>query len=207
MSQKVLHTPELVIHIGQFVSLWQSNSFHPKDLISCIKVCRLWRDAMTPLLWMVYDDKFSTIPESAVHANSQHIRSGMTTITPVLLKMTSLRCLSLCGSSFVRPDVLRSILDNNQCLESLTLDVFRVADPDFDDWRLYLSIKALCFQFYRIKPTWLFRLLEHCPNVKTLSMNEDPSYDSSPQWPTAPLLSMILQEFCKKVKVSKYLDT
>ncbi|KAF9415978.1 hypothetical protein BGZ94_010346 [Podila epigama] len=263
MSHKVLQTPELVIRIGWFIPLWRYSRFCPKDLISCITVCQLWRDVLTPLLWMVYDDSIFrnlNISNATIHANKQHIRymnhnemgppttalqvtrlkglslvltyacrpevldllvmnpalvslemtlrssekSGLVTITPALLKMTNLRCLSLFGNPYLEPDILRSILDSIQGLESLTLHIPTDTDLDFDDWRLYLGIKKLRFQFRPFRPTWLFCFLQHCPNVETLSITEDFRRDIGLSRPNVLLLSKILKQHCQKVKVVHY---
>ncbi|KAF9424698.1 hypothetical protein BGZ94_007956 [Podila epigama] len=255
MSQKVLQTPELVFRIGWFVPLWSSKDFFPKDLISCIKVCRLWRDMLTPLLWMVHIDYDSEFPEAVAHANRQHIRylthngfdpsikalqvtqlkglslelyyfcrpevislleknpalislevilssfeeSGLVDIAPALLKMTALRCLSLFGNAYMKPDVMRSVLDNNQRLESLTLQIPIDTDTAFGDLRLCLGIKKLCFLLNPTKPTWLFSILQHCPNVEMLTIMGNPDRDMDLQKSNIVSLSKILREYCPKV--------
>ncbi|KAF9415979.1 hypothetical protein BGZ94_010347 [Podila epigama] len=264
MSQQVLQTPEMVLHIGWFVPLWFSNRFRPKDLISCITVCRLWRDLLTPLLWMVYDDslfRVMNIPEMTAHDNSQHIRyirlfglirreiprvsqlrglhlgafdswhrdvvyllqtnpalvslnvtqlsfskSGLVAITPALLKMTALRHLCLGGECRLKPDILRSILDNNQGLESLSLNVHYDTVLDFDDWSLYIGIKNLCVRFHPARPTWLFSLLQHCPNVETLYILEF-CWDLRHRKSNIVWLSKILHEHCPKVKGLRFWES
>ncbi|KAF9331915.1 hypothetical protein BG006_005228 [Podila minutissima] len=55
--------PEIIYQIGLRVPIWLPSptghgckSFKPSDLVSCLKVCRNWNSALTPILWMVYDD-------------------------------------------------------------------------------------------------------------------------------------------------------
>ncbi|KAF9415977.1 hypothetical protein BGZ94_010345 [Podila epigama] len=257
MSERVLQTPELVFRIGWFVPLWHSNNFHPKDLVSCIKVCRLWRNVLTPLLWMVYDDSDLSVPKAAAHDNRQHIRymrfaspnrSNIPQVTrlkglalgviyeckqeyfqlleanaalaslhiwldsylksefaPALFKpLTSLQYLQLAGYAHLRAGVMKSILDSNQRLETLILEVKTTMDADFMDWRVYASIKKLSFRTYPGKPTWLFSLLQYCPNVEALTVSE--YYDECDNRPQIALLSKTLQEHCKKLQVLHFND-
>ncbi|KAF9308732.1 hypothetical protein BG003_010691 [Podila horticola] len=55
----------IVQRVGWFLPLWTigqtsiyKDDFQPRDLVSCIKTCRLWRDTLTPILWLVYDDNY-----------------------------------------------------------------------------------------------------------------------------------------------------
>lgn len=87
----------LVHRVGQMLPLWDypqkgapKDAFQPRDLLSSIKVCRLWSATLTPLLWTIYDDAFMlchsvtdysfdggghvcNMPEEIFHAHSRHI--------------------------------------------------------------------------------------------------------------------------------------
>ncbi|KAF9425526.1 hypothetical protein BGZ94_007452 [Podila epigama] len=258
MSQKVLQMPELVYRIGWFLPTRKTSVTLRKDVVSCIKVCRLWRDVLTPLLWMEFIDMNvhrTKIPEATFHANSKHIRyldlvtsdsvnapqitqlkglrlrlfdkclsehiqllnanPGLSSLVlsksydyrslqaddiMVLLKpLTALQSLTLNGNLPLQPVVLKNVLDSNQRLDllSLYIDSFET-DPVFDDWGIYPSMKHLTFRCISTKPTFLFRLLQHCPNVETWSFHvHDVVQNTNP--PPVALLAQILQEHCRKV--------
>ncbi|KAI9236970.1 MAG: hypothetical protein BYD32DRAFT_452065 [Podila humilis] len=77
---------EIIHRVGQFVPCWMPNNkrhhnrlyFHPRDLIACIMVCRLWRTSLTPLLWLVYDERQMSIgwriPTEVLRAHNSHFR-------------------------------------------------------------------------------------------------------------------------------------
>ncbi|KAF9425453.1 hypothetical protein BGZ94_007507, partial [Podila epigama] len=255
-SEVVLQTPELLFRIGWFMPLWKHNRIQPKNLVSCIKVCRFWRDVLTPLLWMVYDDTHDCIPAEIIHANREHIRyldhsasSGQSLpqvtqlkglylkllstdlpqhvalleanpglrslhlrqisdgpeFSPSLFKpLTALQYLCLIGrDNGLSSSILKSILDSNQRLESLSLEFISALDPDFNDWGVYPGMKKVRFRDTTSTFHCYFRLLQGCTNLEMLVMNEswmDP-YDRRPRY---ALLSRILQEYCRKVKVLWY---
>ncbi|KAF9404188.1 hypothetical protein BGZ94_004318 [Podila epigama] len=255
-SATVLQTPELLFRIGWFVPLWERGLFNPENIVSCIKVCRLWRNVLTPLLWMVYDGKQRRIPYEMIYANRKHIRylnhtrynrpnillftrlkglklrlsnaslleelalleanlgllsldltqgSESHDLLPSLLKnLTALRCLRLLGDSEgFSVAALKSILDNSKHLGSLELGFSSTPDGDLDDWDDYPSIKRLYFQYIVSEPKLYFGLLQSCTNLEVLAITEsyDPQYDCRPQ---LALLSRILRDQCRKVKVLWY---
>ncbi|KAF9428998.1 hypothetical protein BGZ94_000179 [Podila epigama] len=256
VSEIVLQTPELVFRIGWFVPLWKRGWLYPKDLVSCIKVCRLWRDVLTPLLWMVYDDSRLHIPDEAIRANRKHVRylkliksygqsfsqvcqlKGLylefdplstfeeftlleanpgllslelkqATVRPcfpaALFKpLTSLQSLRLYGGS-IPLAALKSILDSNQLLVSLFLEFTSTLDPDFDGWCIYPTIKRIRFRYNPSKSTWYFRLLQSCTNLEELAVTEIRHFRCVRQ-PIFALLSRILQEHCRKLKVLWYFE-
>ncbi|KAF9412724.1 hypothetical protein BGZ94_000962 [Podila epigama] len=259
MSQIVLQIPELVFQIGWFVPSWRIYQVYLRDIVSCIKVCRLWHDVLTPLLWKVYSDSSyfrRKIPEAVFQSNSKYIRylslstedyfdasqvtrlkelslrlidkyldehrqllnanPGLSSlylcrysnsasvqtddVMPLLKPLTALQRLTLSGYLSLQPVAFKDVLDRNQHLESLRLrDISTKMDPDFDDWGIYRSMKDLTFKYNPADPTWLFRLLKHCPNVETL--NIDTNYWYWDEGPTPlTLLTPILREDCRKVK-------
>ncbi|KAF9424697.1 hypothetical protein BGZ94_007955 [Podila epigama] len=132
---------------------------------------------------------------------------GQLAALPTLLKpLTNLRQLNLSGHPRLEPAELKSILDSNPRLESLGLDILRVTNPDFDAWRNYPDIKKLRFQHFPAVSTWLFSLLQHCPNVEELSIIEVPFREACDSRPQKDLLFKILQEHCSKVKFLKYTE-
>lgn len=79
---------EIIHRVGQFVPCWMPNErvsnrldFHPRDLIACIMVCRLWRTSLTPLLWLVYDEGQMSIgwriPTEVLGAHNSHFRYAL----------------------------------------------------------------------------------------------------------------------------------
>ncbi|KAF8926518.1 hypothetical protein BGZ52_005499 [Haplosporangium bisporale] len=74
--------PEIVLRVGYYVPTFKPNvlgvlDFEPADLIACIKVCRLWRITLTPLLWMFYDSDamgYYNIPNAILELRSVHFR-------------------------------------------------------------------------------------------------------------------------------------
>ncbi|KFH62031.1 hypothetical protein MVEG_12185 [Podila verticillata NRRL 6337] len=57
-----LETPEIIQAVGLHIPLWEDNSydhenifdFHPKDLLACCSVSKLWRAVLLPVLWSIY---------------------------------------------------------------------------------------------------------------------------------------------------------
>lgn len=58
-----LEIPEIIHAVGFHIPLWEDKSydheveydFHPKDLLACCSVSKLWRAVLLPVLWSVYD--------------------------------------------------------------------------------------------------------------------------------------------------------
>lgn len=84
MNTQPLDLAEIVHRVGSFVPCWTIDAkghdtfnFQPQDLIACIKVCRLWRSALTPLLWQVFHEwpmSKRGVPEETLRAQSTHFR-------------------------------------------------------------------------------------------------------------------------------------
>ncbi|KAG0322791.1 hypothetical protein BG000_002792 [Podila horticola] len=65
MSQRhPLEIPEILHAVGLHICLWEEKGFfreaekydcHPKDLLACCSVSKLWRAVLLPVLWRVYD--------------------------------------------------------------------------------------------------------------------------------------------------------
>ncbi|KAI9241619.1 MAG: hypothetical protein BYD32DRAFT_405557 [Podila humilis] len=145
----------LVVHrVGQMLPLWDysrrsapKDSFQPRDLLSSIKVCRLWSAVLTPLLWTVYDDAFmlcrsvtdysfddeehvGSIPEEIFRARSRHIRylSLWYSLRPGSMQSAQLREIRLSGQAlYANTDIIFT----NPQLSNLTV-AFDVG-PKFSD--------------------------------------------------------------------------
>lgn len=86
MKTSVLDNPDLLPIVARYIPLWVAPNFRtmlsgpvfsPKPLINCIKVCRLWRHIMTPILWEMYNDEAMlrcNIPPDVIEAQSHHFR-------------------------------------------------------------------------------------------------------------------------------------
>lgn len=125
---------EVVQRVGYFIQIHKRREDHrywhfdfcPKDLISCMQVSKTWRQALTPLLWRVYNEEEMTkleVPLDLCQANSPYFRFlDIDTPWPTdTLKSTQLRQLILRGQ------VLKSslgLLQSNRLLTWLDLKLY-----------------------------------------------------------------------------------
>ncbi|KAG0025144.1 hypothetical protein BGZ81_007388 [Podila clonocystis] len=154
---------ELVYRIGWFLppeEQWlPSNNRvrHPKSLISCMKVNRLWCEVLTPLLWMEFDAELAfqlEIPPSIIQVRSQDIRYAKLSSefpTPIL-NASHLRALDV---DFMEPMAIRDLTRSNIKLESLSVGL----KHDF----VLLSLKPILAPLKQLRVLHL----HHC-NVATL---------------------------------------
>ncbi|KAF9420054.1 hypothetical protein BGZ94_009233 [Podila epigama] len=144
---------------------------------------------------------------SLVLSKSYGYRSLQADDVMALLKpMTGLRSLTFSHYLHLEPVVLKNVLDSNQHLESLHT-TSTSQNPDFDDWGIYPSIKDLKFEWNSKMPTWIFHLLQHCPNVEALHIRVShlDRYTSRP--PPVTLLTQALQEHGRKVKALTFISS
>ncbi|KAG0096061.1 hypothetical protein BGZ93_005077 [Podila epicladia] len=150
---------EIVQRVGCFIQIHKKREdhrywhfdFRPKDLISCIQVNNAWRQALTPLLWRVYDEEEMVklqVPATIFQANSQYFwYLDIGTPWPAdTLRPTQLRQLA------IRGQVLRTnlgLLQSNRLLSSLVVKLYDGTD--------YNEIQEA------LDPvTWLRTLQFHC---------------------------------------------
>lgn len=75
-----LNIPEILSLIASFVPPWEVLStgalkFQPRNLLSCMLVCKHWRQVMFPHLWAVYSDgHMDKVPTNLLHINSPYFR-------------------------------------------------------------------------------------------------------------------------------------
>ncbi|KAG0349181.1 hypothetical protein BG004_001237 [Podila humilis] len=50
-------------------------TFHPGDMVACLRVCRMWREAFTPHFWKVFDDTVM-VCESSILSTTRDPKSG-----------------------------------------------------------------------------------------------------------------------------------
>ncbi|KAF9557026.1 hypothetical protein EC968_007858 [Mortierella alpina] len=76
-----LDLPEIIANVGRFLPLWKYSDslgfydFNPANLLSCTLVNRTWHDALTPVIWYVYNGfVMRSIPKGVIVKNSRHFR-------------------------------------------------------------------------------------------------------------------------------------
>ncbi|KAF9980958.1 hypothetical protein BGZ75_007790 [Mortierella antarctica] len=76
-----LDLPEIITNVGRFLPLWKYSDnlgfydFNPAILLSCTLVNRTWRNALTPVIWYVYNGfVMRSIPKGVIVKNSRHFR-------------------------------------------------------------------------------------------------------------------------------------
>ncbi|KAG0038480.1 hypothetical protein BGZ82_000099 [Podila clonocystis] len=150
---------EVVQRVGHFIQIHKRREdhrylhfdFHPKDLISCMSVNKTWRQALTPMLWRVYNEEDMNklhVPTKLPQANSQYFwYLDIGTPWPAdTLKPTQLRQLTICGQ------VLKTNLGLLQCNRLLSSLVLKLYDgTNYSDIQKALD-----------SVTWLKTLTFHC---------------------------------------------
>lgn len=125
---------EVVKRVGDFITVWKSREdhrywhfdFQPKFLISCMQVSKTWNQALTPLLWRVYNDEEMTklqVPPEIAQANSEYfwfldLQSPWPADT---LKSTQLRQLAIHGQAL---KAAPRFLQSNRLLSSLEVSLY-----------------------------------------------------------------------------------
>ncbi|KAF9314354.1 hypothetical protein BG003_004265, partial [Podila horticola] len=71
--------PEILTLIASFIPVWEGHldelTFIPRDLVSCTRVSKLWRQISLPFLWEVYSARhMSNIPINVLSQNSIHFQ-------------------------------------------------------------------------------------------------------------------------------------
>ncbi|KAG0347291.1 hypothetical protein BG005_000259, partial [Podila minutissima] len=179
---------EIVCRVGTFIQLytWDRDDarfyrFAPNDLLSCLRVCRLWHAALVPLLWTVYSDlemERRKVPIETIVAHSQHIKffEYDNNVSRGPLLPTNLRELRLNGvSSF--ESCADYILANPQ-LTALdwTLRLEHQADP-LQCLAIQTALESLSqLQHLRLgnwrvyDPVQFSRLIRKTPGLKELAL-------------------------------------
>lgn len=190
-----LEIPEILSLIGSFVPAWTQHSkpqFSPQDLLSCTLVSKLWRHAMLPHLWAVYDqDAMGKAHLTVVSRYSVHFRILQQSVHPTLneqlwgtddsgqaiLKCTLLKSLSISQMPTSRE---LQFLSNNRGLESLKWLFFTMLPDCWDSLQESLrsfapSLKKLCLHnAYLSHSDDLVLLLSCFPNLESLSFTQSP---------------------------------
>ncbi|KAG0208918.1 hypothetical protein BGX28_000237 [Mortierella sp. GBA30] len=73
--------PEIITKVGRFLPLWKYSDnlgfydFNPSIVLSCALVNKTWHDALTPVIWYVYNGfVMRSIPKEVIIKNSRHFR-------------------------------------------------------------------------------------------------------------------------------------
>lgn len=76
-----LNLPEIVTTIGRYLPLWKQGfrlgfyDFNPTTLLSCCRVNKTWREALTPVIWYVFNGSVMRfVPRTVIVKNSRHFR-------------------------------------------------------------------------------------------------------------------------------------
>lgn len=76
-----LNLPEIVTTVGRHLPLWKQghglgfHDFNPATLLSCCRVNKTWREALTPVIWHVYSGSvMRSVPKAVIVKNSRHFR-------------------------------------------------------------------------------------------------------------------------------------
>ncbi|KAG0007055.1 hypothetical protein BGZ65_010257 [Modicella reniformis] len=76
-----MNMPEVVALVGRCLPLWKYSDrlgfydFNPRFLISCTLVNKTWHNALTPVIWYVYNGSvMRSIPKEIIIKNSNHFR-------------------------------------------------------------------------------------------------------------------------------------
>lgn len=188
VADNPLELYEIVCRVGTFIQLytWDRDDarfyrFAPNDLLSCLRVCRLWHAALVPLLWTVYSDlemERRKVPIETIVAHSQHIKffEYDNNVSRGPLLPTNLRELRLNGvSSF--ESCADYILANPQ-LTALdwTLRLEHQADP-LQCLAIQTALESLSqLQHLRLgnwrvyDPVQFSRLIRKTPGLKELAL-------------------------------------
>ncbi|KAF9318086.1 hypothetical protein BG003_011811 [Podila horticola] len=122
----------LIVHIiGCFLppeERWLATNIrvrHPKTLIDCIKVNRLWRRTLTPLLWIEFNAEYAFqmgIPPSIIQAKSPHFRyARLNSDFPTLVLYAT--CLRALNVDFKEPMAIRDLTRSNPELGTLSISL------------------------------------------------------------------------------------
>ncbi|KAF9948666.1 hypothetical protein BGZ72_009445 [Mortierella alpina] len=94
-SLRVLHLPELLNYIGQFLS--------QRDALACVRVCRTWLHAFEPLVWE-HIETANKIPTNDLERHAHEIRTlslaGLVGMDRVLKRCTRLETVILWPDAF-----------------------------------------------------------------------------------------------------------
>ncbi|KAF9328878.1 hypothetical protein BG006_008007 [Podila minutissima] len=121
---------EVIQRVGYFIQIHKQREdhrywhfdFRPKDLISCLQINKTWRQALTPLLWRVYNEEEMMkleVPPELYQANSQyfwylelHSPWPADTLKPTQLRQLVIRGQALKASlGLLQSNRLLSLLD------------------------------------------------------------------------------------------------
>ncbi|KAF9324507.1 hypothetical protein BG006_000460 [Podila minutissima] len=179
---------EIVCRVGTFIQLytWDRDDarfyrFAPNDLLSCLRVCRLWHAVLVPLLWTVYSDlemERRKVPIETIVAHSQHIRffeyNNNVSRGPLLpsnlreLRLNGVSSFESCADYILANPHLTALdwtlrlehqMDPLQCLAIQTAleSLSQLQRLRLDNWRVY-------------DPVQLNRLIRKTPGLKELAL-------------------------------------
>lgn len=242
MKTSVLDNPDLLPIVARYIPLWVTPNFrtmlsglvfNPKPLINCIKVCRLWRHIMTPILWETYNDKGMLrckIPLDVIQAQSHHFRfihiAGNDPL-PHPLNARRVRCLTL-GKFDHLETFLDLILHNGNSLTTLEWHLPSSADtPEMREliqhaFETLTKLESLSLSHWsHCNVGQITRIAKNNPGLKKLRLNSTKKMAQTPgthpplnitelnldgQWEENPGFVQLLR-LCPKLESIKFWAT
>ncbi|KAF9213146.1 hypothetical protein BGZ59_005853, partial [Podila verticillata] len=166
--------------------------FYPMLLINCIKVSRLWRQIMTPILWEMFDDQAMAhykIPPHIVQAQSHHFRFLHVTCNesiPHPLKSQHLRRLVIANCEQLETfiDLIRR---NSNSLTTVEWHVPDSANTPLKKELIQYSLETLTkleslnlSRWHHCSVGQITRIAVNNPGLKELRLSETKNLEQSP---------------------------
>lgn len=242
MKTSVLDNPDLLPIVARYIPLWVAPNFRtmlsgpvfcPKPLINCIKVCRLWRHIMTPILWEMYNDEAMlrcNIPPEVIQAQSHHFRFMHVACTDPLprpLNARHVRRLVL-GKSENLEAFLDLILHNGDSLTTLQWHLPDSGDTSLKKEVIQDALETLTkleslslIHWSHCSVGQITRIAKNNPGLKKLSLSMSMDMAQTPgthppisvtelnldgQWEDNPGFVQLLR-FCPKLESIKFRAT
>lgn len=196
-----MDNPDIIRRIGWYIPLWvplfrraiqAGPVFYPKPLINCIKVSRLWRQIMTPILWEMFDDRAMAhckIPPHIVQAQSHYFRFLHVTCIgtiPHPLKSQHLRRLVIANCEQLET-LIDLIRHNCQSLTTLEWHVPDSANTPLKKELIQYSLETLTkleslnlSRWHHCSVGQITRISMNNPGLKELKLSETKNLGPSP---------------------------
>ncbi|KAG0014740.1 hypothetical protein BGZ80_010253 [Entomortierella chlamydospora] len=187
---------EIAFLIGKFIPVWLKGRddyyeyrFYPKDLLNCCFVCRAWRSAMLPWLWVLFEEtKMGKVPNDILLKYSPYFKIigysyKRETLSYAIIHAEGLRDIKI---SYMYDDMILPVLNTHPGLRSLSIsskeshiDSTIVLPLGNLSSLVELEIGSTIMTFQE-----LAAILENKPKLQTLSLdsieiNDEPPEDSS----------------------------
>ncbi|KAF9369585.1 hypothetical protein CPB97_003469, partial [Podila verticillata] len=208
---KGFELPEIVLRVGYYVPTFKPNmlgvlDFEPAELIACIKVCRLWRITLTPLLWMFYDSDAMghyNIPNAILELRSVHFRYLALSYGLCQLPIRSTQLQEVVFRDYRNRQASMKLLTRNPQIKELVWSAPNEAKGPWRMAHIYAALESLAQlthltldYWYEFETEQLVKMVNKMPLLKNLTLTHFENLEETTSTlPTLNVTTLVIDSF------------